>query len=279
MNKNYIPRSFYGVLEKIKGNKKTELAIEEIMARGYTIINSGFTKREISQIASKFDLTRAKYLKKYKISALKEIDEYNIIRLPLALDHECFLKILSNKNLHMCIKKIIHGPYILNQQNGIINSPKNSFKRALWHRDIPYQHFVASRPLALNAIYCVDNFTKDNGSIFVLPGSHKFEKLNSKKYIYNNALQIEARAGSYILLDSMLYHAGGINQTSVNQRAVNQVFTIPYFNQQINIRNNLNEKLIPKKYKFLLGYFNDEYENVSSWLLNRKKRLLSESIK
>jgi ectoine hydroxylase-related dioxygenase (phytanoyl-CoA dioxygenase family) len=265
MIKNNIPKSSYGVLKQLKVSNKLELAVEEVITRGYTIIDSNFTKKEISTVSSSFDSAKKKYYKKYNINFLKKINEHNTIRLPIALDHKCFLKVLSNKNLHFVIKKIMNGAYILNQQNGIINPTKDTYNQALWHRDLPYQHFVSSRPLALNAIYCVDDFTLANGATFVLPSSHKFENLSSEKYIQNNAIQIEAKAGSYILLDCMLYHAGGTNRTSVDRRAINHVFTIPYFKQQINLPKNLDEKLIPKKYRSILGWHFKEHENLHSF--------------
>lgn len=44
--------------------------------------------------------------------------------------------------------------------------------RSLALRPVLYQHYVSSSPLAVKALFCVDDFTHENGSTFVLPASH-----------------------------------------------------------------------------------------------------------
>ena len=55
---------------------------------------------------------------------MKSINEEDQIRLPMALDIS-FLDIVKDKNLNSVLKKLIPGRYILNQQNGVVNPPKN----------------------------------------------------------------------------------------------------------------------------------------------------------
>jgi len=275
MNKN-IPKASYGVLEQTLIKNSSQLVAEEIKIKGYSVINSKFTKKEIHAIADSFDLTREKYYKIHKVNFLTKIGENNTIRLPIALDQKYFLKVLTNKHLHEVLKNLMRGSYILNQQNGIINPAKKTYNQSYWHRDIPYQHFISSRPLAVNALYCVDDFTMENGATFLLPSSHKSESLPSNKFILNNAIQIEAKAGSFILLDCMLYHAGGLNKTLINRRAINHVFTIPYFKQQINIAKSIKKELIPKRYQSLLGYNLQDIEDIESYLSNKNSQLKNE---
>ena len=275
MNKN-IPKASYGVLEQTLTKNNIQLIAEEIKIKGYSVINSKFTKKEIHAIADSFDLTREKYYKTHNINFLTQIDENNTIRLPIAINQKYCLKVVTNKHLNAVLKNLIHGSYILNQQNGIINPAKKTYNQSYWHRDIPYQHFISSRPLAVNAIYCVDDFTMENGATFVLPGSHKSETLPSNEFISNNAIQIEAKAGSYIILDCMLYHAGGFNKTSINRRALNHVFTIPYFKQQINIKKSIKKELIPKRYQSLLGYNLQDIEDIESYFSNKNSQLKNE---
>jgi ectoine hydroxylase-related dioxygenase (phytanoyl-CoA dioxygenase family) len=53
----------------------------------------------------------------------------------------------------------------------------------------------------------------------------------------------------------MLYHSGGVNKTSQQRRAINNVYTIPMMKQQVNLPNILDglykDDPILKK---LLGY-------------------------
>ncbi len=57
----------------------------------------------------------------------------------------------------------------------------------------------------------------------------------SQQYIDSNAVQVEAKAGQFIIMDCMLFHCGGHNKAARERRAINHAFTIPYFKQQIDI--------------------------------------------
>ena len=165
---------------------------------------------------------------------------------------------------------LIHGKFILNQQNGIINPPRADYNQGAWHRDFPYQHFVSSRPLAINALFCVDDFTIENGATYVLPASHKSGPFASKTFVERHAVQVVAKAGSFILLDCMLFHAGGFNQSSRPRRAVNHVYNIPYFKQQINIPLNLGAAGLSSQAKEVFGFTFQEPGSVADYLAQRK---------
>jgi hypothetical protein len=47
---------------------------------------------------------------------------------------------------------------VLHLQNGIINMPNEEHHQSSWHRDLPYQNWTSSEPLACNVFYCLDNF-------------------------------------------------------------------------------------------------------------------------
>ncbi len=66
---------------------------------------------------------------------------------------------------------------VLSQKNGIIN-PTNAaqYDQGAWHRDLPYQHVIFSWPMATNALFCMDDFTSENGAMNMLPATHKQEE-------------------------------------------------------------------------------------------------------
>ena len=167
---------------------------------------------------------------------LRSLNEFHTIRSPLTHGGDVFLRLVLNENLLSTLKKLISGKFILNQQNGVINPPQETYNQGVWHRDLPYQHFVSTKPLAINALFCVDDFTFENGATFVLPASHKTEAFPSASYIRKNSVQIEAKAGSFILLDCMLFHAGGFNKTHLERRAVNHVITFRYSSSRSTFR-------------------------------------------
>jgi ectoine hydroxylase-related dioxygenase (phytanoyl-CoA dioxygenase family) len=109
--------------------------------------------------------------------------------------------------LEIC-KRSISGDQILSQQNGVINPPAKTYNQGAWHRDLPYQHVVFSRPMAINALFCLDPFTAENGATMVLPATHKQEEFPSDRFVDGSTVQVCAPAGSDIVLDCMLCHSG-----------------------------------------------------------------------
>ncbi|MBY0435243.1 MAG: phytanoyl-CoA dioxygenase family protein [Cyclobacteriaceae bacterium] len=139
-------------------------------------------------------------------------------------------------------KRLLGQNLQLHLQNGIINPPDNYHHQAAWHRDLPYQDWVISKPLAINAFYCLTDFTNTNGATFVLPYSHRSDFFPSEKFVIENELQIIAPKGSVIFFDSMLFHRAGYNTSSDVRIGVNNMFVSPIIKQQINIPQAILEK-------------------------------------
>ena len=265
------PASFYGILHQNSPETAVDIAVEQIKTLGYTVIDGGYSSHELRTFSEEFDCAYQAYLTAHGQDFLKKINEHYTMRAPLT-NSEHFLKLALNSNLFAVLKKLIAGKFILNQQNGIINPPHETYNQGAWHRDLPYQHFVSSHPLAINALFCLDEFTVENGATFVLPASHKQEAFSSGQYIEKNALQIEAKAGSFILLDCMLFHAGGFNRSQIPRRAVNHVYNIPYFKQQIRIPANMHIENLSIADKEILGFNDLEPSSVADYLKHRSSK-------
>lgn len=234
------PVSRYGVRDQTTINNKADSHIEELKNLGYTIVSSDFSPEKQKEIEIAFGAAQQAQAQSHGGEEyLKSIDEHNTIRCPLLHDR-IFTDVLNHPLIIEICKRMIGDYIILNQQNGIINPPnKAKYNQGSYHRDLPYQHFTSSRPLAINALYAMDDFTKENGSTFVIPASHKSEPFPSEEYIQKHQIQAEAKAGDFIVLDCMVYHSGGINKTEHKRRAINNVYNIPMLKQQVNLPNIL----------------------------------------
>jgi hypothetical protein len=156
---NKVPATAYGVLQQNTCNSIFDQAAEQVRHLGYGTIDSGYTSQEVKLISEQFNCARENYIEQYGEDKLRELNEYHTIRSLLTHGSEEFIRLALNDNLILVLKKIINGMFILNQQNGVINPPNEIYNQGAWHRDLPYQHFVSSQPLAINALYCVDDFT------------------------------------------------------------------------------------------------------------------------
>ena len=267
LNSN-LPRVAYGVLKSEPSGDELDLAVEEITTLGYTIISSAYTESQITEYARLFEETRTAYVNKFGAARLTNIDENHTIRAPLLIE-KAFLDIALNKNLIGLLGKLFSGAFILNQCNGVINPPGEDYSQSAWHRDLPYQHFVSSKVISANALYCIDDFTLDNGATAVIPSSHKAENFPSDDFISRHATQIEARAGEIIVMNSMLYHGGCRNNSNNERRGINHIFSLPFFKQQINLPANLDETDFEEPHRTILGFKYNEPHSIEDFLRSR----------
>jgi ectoine hydroxylase-related dioxygenase (phytanoyl-CoA dioxygenase family) len=270
---NDAPRR-YGILEQTQSESEVERTSESIRHLGYGVIDGGYSRESLTALADAFDRVQASYAAAHGgVEKLTSMDEHNTIRLPLAHD-PLFLELATNSRILEICARLISGYAVLNQQNGIINPPNGKqYNQGSWHRDLPYQHFVSSRPLAINALFCLDAFTIENGATMVLPASHRQEPFPSDHFVKAQALPVAAPAGSFIVLDCMVFHSGGVNVTPMPRRAVNHVYTIPLIRQQIDLPDALGEGFTAdRKLRKLLGYDVRQPRSVDDYLADRAKK-------
>jgi ectoine hydroxylase-related dioxygenase (phytanoyl-CoA dioxygenase family) len=70
----------------------------------------------------------------------------------------------------------------------------------------------------------------------------------------------------------MLYHCGGKNQTSAERRAVNHLYSIPYFKQQIELPSNMEAADLSPKEKAILGFGYHMPRTVEEYLASRERK-------
>ncbi|SDR05322.1 Ectoine hydroxylase-related dioxygenase, phytanoyl-CoA dioxygenase (PhyH) family [Rhizobiales bacterium GAS113] len=263
----------YGVREQVGGVSEVDRAVEQLRLLGYAIVDGGYSAADLARFSAAFDGVHDAVLSKYGRQALAEIDEHNTIRAPMSLDMT-FIEIARNPDVLGVCQRLIGEVYYLNQQNGIVNPARGErYNQQAYHRDLPYQHFVSSRPLAINALFCLDAFTVNNGATFVVPASHKQEAFPSDRIVEGSRVQIEAPAGSFIILDCMLYHSGGVNRTNMPRRAVNHVYSIPLLKQQLSLPQILGPDFAtdPAPRNFL-GYDFEVPDSIERYYENRRAK-------
>lgn len=269
---NGVPEHVYGVLQQDRFDSGQDEVAEQVRRLGYAVLDSGYTPAQLREISDAFDRVRERYVNTWSETRLRSLNEFHTIRALLTHGGATFMQLAMNPSLMAVLQKLIVGKFVLNQQNGVINPPGETYNQGAWHRDLPYQHYVSSSPLAVNALFCVDDFTFENGSTFVLPASHKAIAFPSESYLRQNAIQLEAKAGQYLLLDCMLFHSGGFNRTAKERRAVNHVYNIPYFKQQINLSENMSVDVLSADALELLGFNYQEPASIEQYLASRSKK-------
>lgn len=269
------PVKRYGVHRQTSGATSIDHAVETTQLLGYAVVDGNYSNDDIARFSKAFDSAlNATFERHGGRAALAAIDEHNTIRAPLAIDR-IFLELALNTNILAIARRLISDYVVLNQQNGIVNPPHGQpYNQAAFHRDLPYQHFVSSHPLAINALFCLDEFTPENGATYVVPASHKQERFPSDAAVASSQIQICAPAGSFIVLDGMLYHSGGVNRTDRPRRAVNHVYSVPIIRPQIDLPAILGPDYASEPDVLqLLGYELRVPTSVEAYYAKRRKQL------
>ena len=265
----------YGVIHRESSISEIDQVVEEIRLIGFSTIESGYSEQEMQTLRKICEETAVEYKQKYKDYKLVETGESNNHRAPLLQNTE-FLLIAENKNVLAVVSKLIVGEFFLNQQNLVINPPSSeNYNQLKFHRDLPYQHFVSTRPIAINALLAIDDFTITNGATIVIPASHKMESFSSDAVIDRQARQIEVKAGTFLVLDCMTFHAAGQNRSSRNRIGVNHVYSTLMLRPQVDWNRALNEaskKSLGDSQKKLLGIDQTIAGSVEEFLNSRMTR-------
>lgn len=267
--------SRYGVREQVQSTTDTDVHVEEVRMLGCTVVESGFSAADLDNWKARLEgLATELASANGGSAALAEIGEANTVRSPLVLD-PAFLDVARNKRVLAIARALLGEYFILNQQNGILNRPAaDQHHQAAYHRDLPYQHFVSSRPIAINALLCLDPFEPVTGCTHALLGSHKAEAFPSDRYVVSMEKPISARPGCYIIMDSMLYHRAGVNRSNTSRLAVNNAYTLPMIKQQISLPAALKGRWRddPECARFL-GYETEPPGSVEEFYEQRRARL------
>jgi len=264
-----MKENFYGKLTQVTNNNDIDLYVEEIKTDGFTIIEDVISDKELKKYRKKIDKIYKKQENSFGRDNLKKIKEIDMCRMPLKYD-DYFINLVTTKIVIEVTKRFLGDFFILNLQNAIINRPNEIHHQSSWHRDLPYQNFVISNPISINALFCIDDFSKETGATMLVPYTHNMEILPSDKYIDKHAISSKAKAGSVIIFDSMLFHKAGYNSSKMIRRAINQQYQIPLLKQFYDFPTALNGRFSNDKFLAqLLGYTSQTPLDDKQWRKNR----------
>ncbi|MBM4200306.1 MAG: phytanoyl-CoA dioxygenase family protein [Gammaproteobacteria bacterium] len=263
----------YGAVEQTRVDSDIGRHVEEIRLTGYTIVPSLVDGADLVEWRDRIDMTYRRQEDEFGADALRSIDELDLCRAPLLYDRD-FIQLASHPYVMAVVRCLLGDWFILNLQNAIINRPGTFHHQGSWHRDLPYQNFVISRPLAINALFAIDEFSAETGATMLMPFSHRMEVLPSDDYMERHRVGACAPAGSVVIFDSMLFHRAGSNSSSGVRRAVNHLYTVPIIKQQYDIPAALGESYAADPdLARLLGYTARVPRDDRSWRRARAAKL------
>ncbi|MBV9860260.1 MAG: phytanoyl-CoA dioxygenase family protein [Alphaproteobacteria bacterium] len=244
--------------------------LEQLAVNGFAVREQILTRGEVASLNDRLEAVYRRQCDEVGgEGALAKIEDADIVRCALAYD-DAFLELAQHPAIIEVATRFIGPTLVLMMQNGVINRPQRRQAQARWHRDLNYQHWVATAPLALSALVCLEDFNENTGGTLVLPASHKIEGFPSDRFVQENEVTVEAASGSVILMDAMVFHRSGINRSNRVRRGVNHVIGVPILSQPVDIPRMLGREAPQDPWLAgYLGYRWNPVRDVREWRLRK----------
>jgi ectoine hydroxylase-related dioxygenase (phytanoyl-CoA dioxygenase family) len=208
---------------------------DELRRVGYVVLRGVLDTEQLERCRLAIDEQLEAQERSFDSEDLASIGELDTVRAPLVEDEFFLFDIALAPRVHDLARQAVGNYCLLHLQNVIVNKPHRPHHQSAWHRDLPYLDRVSSTPLAVSALFCIDDFSLDTGATWCLPGSHLVAEPPSDAFLAEHGTVIEAEAGDVIVFDSMLVHRAGTNHAALPRRAVNNVYSVGIIRQQIDL--------------------------------------------
>lgn len=252
---------------------------KEIEEKGYTVLSNLITEEECNHYKTLLENYYETFAPKYagnSGAAGHGLDDkslektvYNLHNKDLSFfklfEHPEVLKVLDFMLLEGSYKDA--EPYYL--YNNCARCPLKGNPGQQLHSDsrLPGINYC----IVANVLWALDDFTNDNGSTRIVPGSHKTREFAEDGKIYDEEVRVNIKKGSAIIFDANLWHGGGANIDGASRWALTlgyaRWFIKPAFDYMQNTPLEIYNQLSLERKK-LMGYDlvapKDEFTRVRS---------------
>ncbi len=202
--------------------------ITDIKKKGFAIIPDLITKRFCNKLIAILEKDYKKYSKLYakpKNIQSNHLANKSLEKVVFNLHNKNYnwFKIFKNSTILDILNKLLkegsynnNEPYYLN--NISARTPLKGSPDQIFHIDggLPGTNYT----LKVNVLWCLNDFTEDNGYTTVIPKSHKLKSFPVNGRIYKNVKKLYAKAGSAIVFDGALWHSGSGKKNNLTRWAV-----------------------------------------------------------
>lgn len=231
----------------------TQRHVEAIAEHGYTIMEGAIEPGLVTALRSALDGVECERGSAYGQS---RFEGYQTVRIYNLLNHgEVFWQVPLHDVVLAVAERVLDAELLLSSLSAITLGPGQEAQPL--HEDtqqIPLQR--PRPPIALNAIWALSDFTEANGATRIIPGSHRYD--SPPPYgVELPTVPAEMAAGSIMLFDSQLWHAGGANRTNARRYALACYYCAGWVRQQENQLLGIAQETaarMPRRLQEMLGY-------------------------
>jgi hypothetical protein len=182
---------------------------DELRRQGYTVFRACIAPAVLSAMRASIDAN---------ISRRQQAENQDLHHgVNLVAWDEAFTETACHPLILATVEGLLGNDCILSSCNlgaRIPGCPAQSLHRdtGIWGESMPFMPF----PVGIQTAWCIDDFTSENGSTRLIPGSHR----DPVPCDDARAITITAPAGSIVAFDCQAFHAGGANGSPRLRRAV-----------------------------------------------------------
>jgi ectoine hydroxylase-related dioxygenase (phytanoyl-CoA dioxygenase family) len=197
----------------------TKKILKKIFNEGYCVHENVLSKKECFNYIEGIKNIKNKIEKNINFKSEKLNQGQEIIRDIVLRDPDIFLNIIDNALVIKVLHEIFKETFILDTcvaSNSV--NVKNHYS-ALVHIDAHLASNINNNTSDVVVLFCLDDFTKENGATKIWPGSHlsgvriqnskNYKKLIKKKNVY-----VEGKKGSIFFFLGQTWHQIGKNVTN-----------------------------------------------------------------
>lgn len=175
--------------------------------------------------------------------------EIGAVRLANLVDKDPLFEIcFSHPRVLAAMNHVLKGDFKLSSLNGRASVPGDGLQalHADWSGGVDPSDFQVC-----NSIWLLVDFTEENGATRVVPGSHRSgqhprEALENPWARHPDEILLTSKAGTVVIFNSHLWHAGTTNNTAAPRYALHSYFTRRANPQQMDQRAFLSAETLAR---------------------------------
>ena len=228
-------------------------AMADVDQLGYAIIEGFLSPGRLEEVRRQmvpiFEMTGIRDARnKGRYSGFQTVHVHNLFAKTRAVD-----EIAVDERLLKLIEGVL-GP-LFQMSVATAMSPDPGVDPQGFHQDDGHYPLPRPRlPMIANTLIALDDFTNQNGATRIVPGSHKWTRPVDQASAFELA---EMPAGSLLVFDGAIWHAGGGNTTQdERRRSINLNFNLSWLRQQENQYIGIPRHIwlaMPERLQRLLG--------------------------
>jgi ectoine hydroxylase-related dioxygenase (phytanoyl-CoA dioxygenase family) len=157
--------------------------------------------------------------------------------------HPVFCALAEHPAALALVRGTLGWPALLSNISANITAPGGG--EMVLHADQLYMPQPWSGIQGINVLWCLDDFTDENGATRYVPGSHERNRAPTADDQGADTVPIEAPAGSMVAMEGRVWHKTGNNRTADRRRAgVFAWYTTPIYRPQENWFLALDDQVV-----------------------------------